>query len=519
MRVVEIIVLSLGLLKIASTQVYAQEQGYYTSKDLSEVSLQATDLEESDLTAQAESDTATPNSDESLNVNGASDSEFIIAPEPLPPEQLNPLISVFIWNDLPLSHLTEWEIGAQLSIGEGISTNVDANGLIQLRRRLERSLTSDGLLRLSYSGAFLNFSSTLKERRISVATETESIVIGQRQQLTLTASCDFIPESVRNSNAGPDDQCTFSPGLATNNESLDSRSIENPTEFNITQQGNGALFDRVSPESLEQIMQPDFSRGVPTEAIGLDIFIPNSGISEQQSRKANREEEIDNVPVFSVGRVHQVVQANTEQAVLGRTIRGASFILEDENVGLNTAVQAAAQFAPTLQPSIEELGKERNVQLGINQNLILAANRVRVPARSYTAYHAGIGSVSNDFEIGDDIRQEHATFNSIWVGLSPVISRGFQVNNSLTIGPREVLLETSAEGGAEADIPVELEIVAPGFDPLPFDSTVLKNADLYTQIYLTLFETPLLLSTESILTEEIEFWPHVSFSGDIANLN
>ncbi|MEM9569120.1 MAG: hypothetical protein AAF974_12525, partial [Cyanobacteria bacterium P01_E01_bin.34] len=470
---------------------------------------------ENAIEANSESNSE-PNSDPNLELNP----DFVIAPESMSPDDVNPLTSIFIWNDQVLSHLTSWEVGSQLNFGDGRSTNLDGSGVVQLRRYLERSLTTDGLLTLRYNGTFLNASSTVKERSVTVTTETSAVALGFRQQFSLTGTCDAVPANLRSETAGPNAQCALTPGLATNNESLAPDSLENPSEFLITTPGNGALFDEVSPESLAVISLPGFSRGIDPENVGIDIFIPNSGIANiDGADDARREEETDNVPVLSIGHVDQVIQANAEKAAIGRTVRGGAFILEDDNFALNTAVQAVAQAGPNLRPSLDGLGEGSSLQFGVNQNLILSANRVRLPSNSYTAYHGGLGSVRNDFEIGEDVRDNYATYNSVWVGLSPVIDRDLDIEQSLDIGPRQVSLASGAEGGANSDIDLNtiIEVELPGGDAISLNPRVIE--DFYTQIYLTFFETPITTTTETELSEDTDYWPHVSFSGVRTNLN
>ena len=83
----------------------------------------------------------------------------------------------------------------------------------------------------------------------------------------------------------------------------------------------------------------------------------------------------------------------------------------------------------------------KKVNTNINKNLFLAANTVRIPTSSYTFYHAGIGS-ADSLKPGIKRRSQipRAKFNSLWVGISPVIDRRIEkINRYQPTGKQRII--------------------------------------------------------------------------------
>lgn len=125
------------------------------------------------------------------------------------------------------------------------------------------------------------------------------------------------------------------------------------------------------------------------------------------------------VPSVGVGRVRQVLVSNGEQSGIGRTVRGLNYSFSDRNALLNTGIQVLTEVLPNAEPSLSA-GKP-DKQFTINSNLMLAANNLRLPSDSLTAYSAGWGYALNTSDLKEI--SPPANYNSFWVGLSPMIER------------------------------------------------------------------------------------------------
>jgi hypothetical protein len=174
---------------------------------------------------------------------------------------------------------------------------------------------------------------------------------------------------------------------------------------------------------------------------------------------------------------------------------------------LNSAVQLGAELLPDANPQLS--GSDRPVNANINKNLFFAANNVRVPAGSFTVYQAGLGRAATP-QAPDQLDDlPAASFNSIWLGLSPVTKRRFSTNfRYQATGSVQAIASDGAEGGENSDIDF-ISVV----NERIFSTRNLQN--FYAQIYLSFFERDVDFLTTNELKETTSYYPHLGFTGDI----
>jgi hypothetical protein len=142
--------------------------------------------------------------------------------------------------------------------------------------------------------------------------------------------------------------------------------------------------------------------------------------------------------------------------------------------------------------------------------LFLAANNNRSPENSFTVYQAGFGYSTTP----TDARSlPTANYNSLWVGLSPVISRQALARTTYqTTGPERITLFSGGEGGIESNVSVVTAINGTNLSSLN-----LENA--YSQAYLTLYERDVNTLNSVVLRENTTYHPHVSLAGNVTTAN
>jgi len=118
--------------------------------------------------------------------------------------------------------------------------------------------------------------------------------------------------------------------------------------------------------------RPGFQSGANGQILGVDLYFPNTGAyagnSQSQETTIQREEEIEPTFATTFSHVRQIIKANHEKAVLGRTTRGfTTFINHGENSAANLAIQAGSQFLPDFIPDLA--GSDQPVNTLLNQYL------------------------------------------------------------------------------------------------------------------------------------------------------
>ncbi len=427
------------------------------------------------------------------------DPNYLIPPRIAPKERINPLTTSLLLNGIPISHLTEWEIIGLTSFGEDQNGSLDYNGILKIHSQIQESLTRDNIFTVEQTGSYVQLQTLRTSREVTTLRKEPQTLLGTQIQMSLVGSC-ILP------NTPSDQQCTYTPGLVTDRNSIEPDFFV-PTRINQTSN----LGDVVTPESLAVMSLPGFQRGANGQEIGMDLYFPNAGAlpgnNTGDTSVVTREENNQNTPTGFYSTVRQIVKANNEKAVIGRTIRGYGFILNDPNLALNSIFQLGNTVLPDANPKIT--GGKNPVNPNINRNLFAAANNTRLPVNSFAIYHAGVGEAKSPTNITNLNQVPNATFNSIWIGFSPVTFRRIEsINRYEPIGSQRVLANAGAEGGINSNVSLLSSV-----NGQEFSTANLQN--FYTQIYVSNFQQDVNFVDGSRLTETTIYHPHFSFTGNI----
>jgi hypothetical protein len=426
--------------------------------------------------------------------NSKKDHQYILQPHIVPNHKVHPFSTTLSLNDRQINHLTTGEFVSVVNFGDRRNTNFDVNGIFRLNSQIEKSISRDNILLRKQTGSYIQLQTVNQKREVSVSTKQPQTLSGIDVQLSLIASCLSDPKNL----------CTYTPSLFTNENFIDPVSLQ-PTKFlNPSQFG-----DVVTPQSFATIQQPGFQSGIGGQEIGVNLSFPKTGSSFGNSQSKTglitRKETTQNTPTGFYSTVRQVFKANHQKAVVGRTVRGFGFILNDENSLLNSSLQLSNILLPDVEPSLA--ASDKPVNENINHNLFFALNNVRQPNNSFTIYHAGIGSAESP-PVGVN-QFPAASFNSIWLGISPVKRINISGNSRYEfIGSPQVTAAGGSEGGAEFNGNFISQ-----FNDQTFANTNLEN--VYSQIYLTGLKRDANFLSSSSFQEITNYYPHLSLSGNI----
>jgi hypothetical protein len=397
-----------------------------------------------------------------------------------------------------ISHLTQWEMTSGYNFGNSISSNLNVNGIYRLDSKIIQSLSNDNVFTSEQTGTYLQVQTVRTQRDLTILREVPQTLQGIELQLTFLGSCAGINAAAQ--------LCSLSPTLITDKTSLDSKFLFPTRLFQP-----GAVGEAVSPETLSILAQPGFQLGGNGNQVGIDLYFPNIGAlpgnAQTDETSVVQHETIETTPVMTISRVRQIIKANHDRAVLGRTIRGFPFIPNAQNQSLNLAVELAAEVLPDVEPQLE--GTLEAASTNINKNLFFAANNVRLPENSFTIYQAGLGSAAHPHQQNQQVITPSASFNSVWLGLSPVTT--FSQQEDLLYQPtsgERVLVTAGGEGGRGSNNAFSSTV-----NGQTFSSADLSN--FYTQIYITFFNRDVNFITKTNITEKTKYYPHLSLSGDI----
>ncbi|MGC9528790.1 MAG: hypothetical protein ACP5D7_24950, partial [Limnospira sp.] len=427
------------------------------------------------------------------------DPDYIIPPRVAPDDQISTLTTTLPLNDIPISHLTEWQVSGVQAFAETTNSDMVLDGTFKLHGEVIESLSRTNIYRVDQRGTYLQLRTVPLERRVKTTTTEPQTMTGLEIQMSLTGAC-FFPDAPSNR------QCTYTPGLAIDRDSIDPEFFVPTRVFQTSKVG-----DVLEPETFAFMQLPGFQGGTSSQPIGVDFYFPNSGAfpgnNQSQRAEIDREEEIDYTIAGTFSRVRQVVKANDTEAVLGRTIHGFTLFWDDENRWLNTVIQAGAQFLPDVIPDLE--GSENPVNTNINRNLFFAANNIRLPSGSFTIYSAGLGrarSLTPDVQSFSQVPR--ASYHSVWLGLSPVIDRSFEDDRIFyeATGP-QLAIGSGGEGGGSSNV----ELVSAVNQDL-FSTANLQN--VYAQVYLSFLQQDINAVRESVYREERQYYPHLSLTGN-----
>lgn len=465
-------------------------------------STSATDLKPSSANLAAEPNPTEPSFQKNPNKPSPppSDPNYIIPPRIAPEEQISPITTTLPLNDIPISHLTEWQLSGLKAFAETTDSPIFFNATLKLRNRVVESLSRNNVYRVDQQGSYFQLRTVPLERTVTTTTIEPQTMTGLEIQMSLTGACIF-------SGTNPDQQCTYMPGLVTDRNSIDPEFFVPTRVFQTSPVG-----EVIRPETQAFIELPGFQGGTSAQPIGVDFYFPNTGAfpgnTQSQKTEIDRKEEIRYTVAGTFSRVRQVVKANAREAVLGRTIRGFTVFFEGENSALNLAIQAGAQFLPDIIPDLE--GSENPTNTNINRNLFLAANNTRLPSSSFTIYSAGLGRAASLTPDITSLNQvPRGNYNSLWLGLSPVLDRSIEEGRIFyqPTSPQLALAEAGAEGGANTDVQLESAVNQ------DFYSTAnLQN--FYAQVYLSFLQQDVNFVRESLYREKSGYYPHLSLTGN-----
>jgi hypothetical protein len=428
------------------------------------------------------------------------ETKFIVPPHTVSKKKLNPFTTTLILNGTPISHLTSWELATGADFGDDRSTNLNVNGIVTINSKVTESLTRNNVYTVDQVGNYLQFRTVQNTKTVSVNHKEPQTLTGLKIQLSLTGSC-ILPGG--NSN----NQCTYTPGLATDNSSINPDFLVPTHIFQFSKVG-----DVVTPESLAIIRLPGFQRGANGQNIGVDLYFPNAGAVPKDPQSypttVSRVEESKNSTAATYSRVRQIVKANYQKAVIARTIHGFTVIPEDKHTLLNSAIQLGTQLFPDIEPQLK--GSTQAVNARVNNNLFLAANNTRIPENSFTVYQAGMGQADSLKPSANKLSDiPAATFNSIWLGLSPITERSYSIETRYeTTAPQQALASSGGEGGVGSN-----NSFTSAVNTNTISSSQLQ--DFYTQIYLSFYNQDANLVTTSKLGEKTSYFPHIGFTGNM----
>ena len=429
------------------------------------------------------------------------ESPYLQPPQVVPKENVPPFItSMFLNGGQAVNHLTDWEISTNYLFSNDRSENLAISAITQLEGEVVQSVSQDNVFRFDFQGNYLQLKTLEQERMVTTTFREAQTLNGFAIQQTFTGPCSVINPQIEN----PDQQCSFLPSLVTDPNSIDPDFL---TPTRIEQEAIGRP---ISDETLAILAQPGFQNiGADGKPVGLNLDFPNVGaLPNATPTEVERREDIDLTYSGRYYNTRQVVKANHERSILGRTVRGMGIIGDEDNIFLNAAVEGMGQLLPDVIPELE--GSENPANTNINRNLFLAANNTRLPENSFVIYQGGIGK--------SDIRKENelapsASFNSIWLGLSPVVERS--LNTRVRFNPtedRRVISTAGGEGGINDNV---------GFTVAIDDQVINSNSFLldnfYIQNYIQFTEQAVDLIREEKFIEETNYYPHLSLTGNITS--
>ncbi|MGB3199572.1 MAG: hypothetical protein WBA99_01640 [Nodosilinea sp.] len=420
----------------------------------------------------------------------------LTTPTAIAPDALSPVVT-----SIPVDgELIEAELSGRgasaVQMGDDRSTNLSFSGRAVFDRTLESSTTAGNVTVLRQSLRLLRGQTVLRQRQLSITRQDPVTVLGQHIQTTLLADCMDGSGAV----------CTFTPGLVTDRDRIDPDTLQ-PTQIDQTSD----FGDVVSPASLAAIQAPGFQGGADGQTLGLDLYFPNTttvaGNSRATAGTAQRYEQFDTTPAIAYTEMFQTVVANANQAALARTIRGPAVVLDADQPVVNLALAAIALLLPEVQPFVPDSETPSNPNL--NQGLFLAANNTRIPANSLTLYQAGVGSSATSPATETSQNTPWANFNAVWLGLSPVTERRYQVSRRFAnvSSPQDLFSVGGEDGGLNA--PQTLSVV----NGETFASSNLSN--VYSQSYFTLLAQDADRLDRFVQTDRVSYHPHLSLTGNV----
>ncbi|MBD2148143.1 hypothetical protein [Sphaerospermopsis sp. FACHB-1194] len=453
-----------------------------------------------------------------LDNSNSGDNIYKSPPQAVPKDKVPAILTTFSLNDLTVNHLTKAVVDTQFVFGTERTDNLYINALYQIESKVIQSLSQDNIFTSDFQGEYLQLRTINQNRQISIIQSQPQTLRGFELQQTFIGPCYL----VNNDASVSGEQCNLLPPFVVDRKSIEPRFF---VPNRIEQLGN--IGDVISPETLALIKLPGWqNQGFNGEFTGIDLYLPNIGAtpgnSQSNQTAISRRESLDNTYSLGHYQVRQIVKTNAQKAVLGRTIKGVNVIVDDENLGLNSALGALGAMLPDIKPNLK--GTAANANTNINRNLFNAANNIRVPGNSFVIYQGGVGeAVHNQINVnnGNGVKRTSnipaGKFNSVWLGISPVTKRSFsQTSRYVPTGEERRVLRVGGEGGINSDVNFAVATNENGISN-SINSANLNN--FYIQAYMSLLQRDVNFETVNILNKKTNYYPHLSLTGNITNYN
>ncbi len=417
------------------------------------------------------------------------DPRFILPPRELAPQQVDPFSTQYILNGDKISHLTPTVAKSGFESGNFRTSDLNFNVYQILRADNIQSVTTDSVVRVNSHIESVGVRTIAQTRQVTTNTIKPQTLLGVRQQISLSANC--------RDNSGQ--TCTYLPGIAIDESTIDSRKLQ-PTGVKI----NSQYGDVISPASVAAIAQPGFQSGANGQQFGIDLYLPALGLvttpwSQTAPATGMRREDLNAAVAINATRMERDFATNGVESTLSQTIRSINYINGDRHQLLNLAVQALGQILPAAQIGIAP--GQPGAKIVVNPNLYRAANAIRIPDSSQTVYQTGSGAAPSRGQ--DPNTLPGASHQAVWIGLSPVVERTFVKDYYyVTRTPAQIV----NSNGGEAGVPVAVNL-----NNFGFNSDSLQNP--YSQGYLTLYNRNVDRYDLETLSQRTDYYPHISFTG------
>jgi hypothetical protein len=419
----------------------------------------------------------------------SQDAHYIIPPQAVDPQLVDPFSTQFILNGDKISHLTPTVVKTGFESGNFRTSDLNFNIYQVIKADNIQSVTTDSVVRVNSRIESVGVRSVAQNRDITTTTSKPQTLLGVRQQVSLTANCQ--------DNSGQ--TCTYLPGITIDESTIDPRTLQ-PTSVKITSQYG----DVISPASVAAIAQPGFQSGTNGEQFGIDLYLPALGLvatswSKNSPATGMRREDIQTAIAVNYTKMNRDFATNGVESTLSQTIRSINYINGDRHQLQSLVVQALGQVLPEAQIGIAP--GTPGARIVVNPNLYRVANALRIPDNSQTIYQAG---TSVALSRGKDPNSlPGAKSQAIWIGLSPVIERKF-TNNYYYV--TRTSPEIVSSGGGEGGIPVAVNL-----NNLGFNSGNLPNP--YSQAYVAVYNQNVDRFDIETQNQHTDYYPHLSFTG------
>ncbi|ABA81538.1 hypothetical protein GQF56_21515 [Rhodobacter sphaeroides] len=439
----------------------------------------------------------------------------VTAPERNPASgRVVPLTGRFVLNDEYFDYGQGPKFSALSLAGSSREWDLEISGTHPIHQSVHETVSEQLYLR-EQEGWYFQLRN-VDRRRTTKVTRREAVdIYGFQLDLTVTGGC-FFPESA------PGTYCTYTPSVAVDPDSINPDTLI-PGAF-IFGEDTGAV---ISQETHEALKAEGFQRGLDggDETVGVSLSVPNSGYEASESRSnlnsVERYESVDKRIMGGLYKFRQVLSSNSTMASLARTTRGLVFLDANEWTDKAAATQLLAWLLPSARAPLQ--ATDRNARLSIGNNLFLAANNTRLPADSFTAYHAGVGYVDHPKKrVRSAADTPRSVFNSFWMGFSPVrdITTGSSSRLQVT-GPRESLLENGyafSQGGIDTALASETAIYVVDQISEQIAQIELANIDdLFIQSGLDLTRQDAMAIYTTTEESRYKYVPHLAFSGNVTS--